>query len=401
MAETMHRDGPAIGGDAGTRRATVTWIGPGEAGGQWLVTGYDAYKLVARDHRFSADHFNPGYPSVFPVRRRESADGPRPWRTYSAMDPPDHAAHRRLVAPEFTARRIAKLRPWVQRVVRHHLDYLFEGRQTADLERDFAAPVAAEVIRGVLGVPEDRIDAWARYSGVLVGDGADRAAVAAASVGFRGELAAFIADKDAAPGADLTSGLIATYRRESGYAPEQILEFVGAIFLAGLKSTANMIALGALTLLEAPDAARSIASGEPDAAGLVVDELLRFHSIADRVTARVALEPVAIGEYTIQPGDGVVASSASANRDPAAFADPDTFSAGRACRHHVAFGYGPHRCLGEHLARLEIKVALSALFGRFPGLALAAGHPRPGIDESGIFRGLTVPLMVTGRPGGR
>jgi adenosylmethionine-8-amino-7-oxononanoate aminotransferase/cytochrome P450 len=361
---------------------------------QWIVTGYDAYKLVAGDPRFSADHFHPGYPSVFPVRRRAPAEG-KPWRTYSGMDAPDHAAHRRLVAPEFKVGRIAELRPWVERLISHRLDLLFQGRPIADLEREFAVPISVEVIRGVLGIPEDRIDAWTRFSDVLVGDGADRAAVAAASAGFRQELAAFIAGKNAALDTDLTSRLIATYRRESRYVPEQVLEFVGAIFLAGLRSTASMIALGALTLLEAPDAAQSIASGQPDAVAPVVDELLRFHSIADRVTARVALEPVDICGHQIHSGDGVVASTASANRDPAVFDDPNTFDPRRSRSQHVAFGYGPHRCLGEQLARLEIEMALSALFSRFPGLVLATGHPRPGIDESGIFRSLNAPLMVT------
>lgn len=400
MDKKRHQDCPIIK-HYRSHRDPVTWTGQGEIGSQWLVTGYDAYKLVTCDPRFSADYFHPGYPSVFPVRRRAQADGPKPWRTYSGMDAPEHAMHRRLVAPEFKAQRIGELRPWIQQVVHHRLDHLFKEGQTANLGRNFAAPIAAEVICGMLGVPKNRIEAWSRYSDILVGDGTDHAAVAAASAGFRGELATFISDKDKAPGSDLTSRLITTYRKEIDYAPEQILEFVGAIFLAGLKSTASMIGLSALTLLETPDAARAISSGETDAVAMVVDELLRFHSIADRVTVRVALEPVEIGKHTIHPGDGIVASSASANRDPEVFADPNIFNPSRACRHHVAFGYGPHRCLGEHLARLEIEVALSALFSRFPDLALAVSHPRPNIDESGIFRGLTEPLMVTSQSGGQ
>lgn len=387
----------SINGDATGQVAPIRCTERCEAGNQWRVSGYHAYKMVAGDPRFSADHFHPGYPSVFPVRRCATAEAQKFWRTYSGMDEPDHAAHRRLVAPEFKRTRIAELRPWIEQVVSHRLDQLFDQQPTADLGLDFATPVSTEVMRGVLGVPKDRIDAWARYSDVLVGDGVDRAAVAAASADFRRELATFIAEKEAAPDADLTSRLIATYRRESSYAPEQVLEFVGAIFLAGLKSTASMIALGALTLLEAPGVALSIASGGLEAAAPVVDELLRFHSVADLVTARVAVEPVVIGAHTIYPGDGIVASSAAANRDPAAFDDADTFDDSRKRSQHVAFGYGPHRCLGEHLARLEIEVALVALFRRFPDLALADGHHRPGIDDSGIFRTLDAPLVVMDR----
>lgn len=401
MVDEIRGNRSIKGDNVDDSRVSVTCIGSSEAGCQWLVTGYAIYKLVARDPRFSADHFHPGFPSVFPVRRRAPTDGGERWRTYSGMDAPDHALHRRFVGPEFKARRVAALRPWIQMVVCRRLDHLFDERLTVDLERDFATPVAAEVIRDLLGVPKDRIDAWVRYSDILVGDGTNRSAIEVASTGFRGELAEFIACKSVAPGNDLTSRLIATYRRESAYAPEQVLEFVGAIFLAGLNSTASMIALGALTLLETPDAARSIASGDPDAVLPVVEELLRFHSIADRVTARVAMESVEIGRHTFHPGDGVVASSAAANRDPGVFSDPDIFDAGREQRNHVAFGYGPHRCLGEHLARMEIEIALSELFARFPRLALSSGYPRPGIDESRVFRGLTAPLMVTDSPSTR
>lgn len=368
---------------------------PNEVGAQWLVTGYEAYKLVARDRRFSADHFHPGYPSVFPVRRQTPPDGSVPWRTYSGMDAPAHGCHRRLVAPEFTARRVATLRPWLRRLVRHRLNQMFQRQDSADLERDFAVPVAAEVICGLLGVPKNRIEAWGKYSEVLVGDGKDQAAVAGASTGFRRELADFVGRKERVPGPDLTSRLIGTYRRESHYASEQILELVGSVFLAGMNSTASMIALGALTLIDVPEAAGAITLDEPGSSESCVDELLRFHSVADRVTARVALEAVRIGRHTIRPGEGVVASSAAANRDPSVFTNPDVVDACRTSASHVAFGYGPHRCLGEHLARLEIQVALSALFGRYPGLTLADGHPRPRVDNSRVFRGFAEPLMVS------
>lgn len=394
MSETTPPIRPIIqeGGVAGDDR--VTGAGSNTFATNWLVSGYDAYKLVSRDPRFSADYLHPNYPSVFPVRRRAPETGPKPLRTYSGMDPPEHAAHRRFVAPEFKAERVAELRPWVRGLVDDRLDLLFSGRQIADLVRDFAAPISADVILRLLGVPSDKSVDWVAYAHILAGDGADRAAVAAASAGFRRQLAEFIAEKGAVASADLTGRLLATYRREQGNSPEQVLEFVGSIFLAGFKSTTSMIALGAMTLMDVPDAARSVASDESGAAAAVVDELLRFHSVADRVTARVALEQVEIAGCKIQPGDGVVASTVGANRDPTEFVDPNTFDAGRDCRHHVAFGYGPHRCLGEHLAQMEIEVALTGLFRRFPNLTLAAGHPRPEIDESGIFRGLAAPLMV-------
>jgi cytochrome P450 len=388
---------PIIAG-GGRRRSSMKWAMFGETTGSWVAIGYNTFKQVARDPRFSSNHFHPNFPSVFPMQRGAARKMQKEWRTYSGMDVPEHTAHRRKVAPEFTARRIAELRPWVQNIVQERLDRLFKGHENVDLKLSFAGPVASEVICGLLGVSGRRIETWIQHSAILLGDGADRSRVASASAEFREDLGRFVAEKDAAPGTDLTSHLIAEYRRESIYCQEQIREFVGAIFLAGFESTASMIALGALTLLDTPEAVRAIASGVPGVTKRVVDELLRFHSIADLVTARVAVDTVEIAGCTILKGDGVVASTAAANRDPSVFTDPDAFDIGRVSRPHVAFGYGPHRCLGEHLARLEIEVALSALFTQFPHLSIADSHPKPEIATSGVFRGLAAPLIVTSKP---
>ncbi len=360
----------------------------------WLVSGYEAFKRITRDPRFSADHFNPGYPSVFPVKRRHATGDPPPLRTYSGMDPPCHGFHRRMVSNEFAYRRCEALRPWIRGYVERRLDDLFAVSNPADLVTDYAEPIASEVICSLLGLPCDARSEWTALSRQLVGNGRDRAAVASSSKRFRLLVARFVANKEIDRGDDLTSRLIQKYEDASRYDSAQIVEFIGAIFLAGLHSTASMIVFGALTLLDHPEAARSIATGDEDALSSTVNELLRFHSIADRVTARVALEDVVIEGQRIAAGEGVVASSAGANMDPSMFECPELFDPARRARHQMSFGYGRHRCLGEHLARVEIAVALAELFSRYTDLALAEGFHRPWIDESCVFRRLKGPLMV-------
>jgi pentalenic acid synthase len=144
-----------------------------------------------------------------------------------------------------------------------------------------------------------------------------------------------------------------------------------------------MLGLGAFTLLEHPD--QLAAMRENPAAA--VEELLRYLSIIDGPMARVALEDIEIGGITIKAGEGIIIGTPIANRDPDAFPDPDLFDVTRAENHHVAFGFGVHQCLGQNLARMELELALTALFDRIPALRLAipAGDARmrPG-DIAGL-----------------
>jgi pentalenic acid synthase len=140
---------------------------------------------------------------------------------------------------------------------------------------------------------------------------------------------------------------------------------------AGHETTANMIALGTLYLLEHPSTLATI-KADPELWPGAVEELLRFLSIGDLVSPRTATGEVRVGGETIRSGEGMYVLNAAANRDPDAFTDPDTFDIRRTDNHHLAFGYGVHQCLGQHLARAELEIVFSALFDRWPDLRLAA-----------------------------
>jgi cytochrome P450 len=131
-----------------------------------------------------------------------------------------------------------------------------------------------------------------------------------------------------------------------------------------------MIALGTLTLLEHPDQLAKL-KADFGLAPSAVEELLRFISPGDLATSRVALEDIEVGGVTIPAGQGMILLGASANRDPAAFPEPDRLDIERGARHHVAFGHGVHHCIGAEIARVELAIVLESLFRRIPDLRLA------------------------------
>ena len=143
-----------------------------------------------------------------------------------------------------------------------------------------------------------------------------------------------------------------------------------AFLLAGHDTTATQIGAGMLALLQNPRQLQQLIADEALIPG-AVEEMLRYATIAHHNAPRVATQDVEIGGQTIRAGEGVIASLPAANRDPATFPDPDRFDIHRKAHHHVAFAFGPHQCLGQALARLELQIAFRGLLKRLPGLRLA------------------------------
>jgi cytochrome P450 len=230
-----------------------------------------------------------------------------------------------------------------------------------DLVEALAQPIPAQVICELLGVPYDdrarfQADALALFRLDLAPE-----ELSAAYAAVHGYVAELVAAKRAAPTDDLLSGLT-----ESDLTDEELVNIGFTLLGAGLDTTANMIALSAYALLCHPEQLPAL-HAEPDHA---VEELLRYLSIIPG-TVRTALEDVELGGQLVRAGESVTVSVPAANRDPAAFADPDTLDLRRRTSQHVAFGHGIHQCLGQQLARVELRVALPALFERLPGLRLA------------------------------
>jgi cytochrome P450 len=185
---------------------------------------------------------------------------------------------------------------------------------------------------------------------------------------FYGEL---IIQKEAEPGDDIISRLIDRYQQAGIYDRTMLMGLVALMVTGGHETTANMITLSALALLEQPGQLELLKKDWSLMPG-AVEEFLRYFSVASEFTGyRGALEDIEIGGVVIRKGDGVIALASAANRDPEVFADPNQLDVERSARHHTAFGFGPHACIGQNLARMELDIALVTLFTRLPGLALA------------------------------
>lgn len=306
-------------------------------------------------------------------------------------DPPHHTRLRRLVAREFTARRMDALRPRVQQITDELLDAMAARPQrAADLIKAVAFPLPMTVICELLGVPDldrERFSYWSNE--VVAPSGApDTTAHQQLSI----YLAELVEAKAKTPGEDLLSALIRT-RDENGdsLSPDELIGMAFLLLVAGHETTVNLISNGVRALLAHPD---QLADLRADYDGLLdgaVEEMLRYEGPVQNATYRYAREDLELGGAVIPAGATVLVSLAGADRDPGRFADPapDVFDIRRAPQGHLAFGHGLHFCIGAPLARMEGRIAIRGLLERFPDLAEdPAGGPLVWIGGS-LMRGVT------------
>lgn len=330
----------------------------------WLATRYADQRKLLSDPRVSADITRPGYPSPTPLRGGSIS--------FILMDDPEHARLRRMVTAPFTIKRVEAMRPGVQKIVDDLIDEMLAGPNPADLVTAFALPVPSLVICQLLGVPYADHEFFQDNSNVLINRETGPEAKAAAGVALGEYLDRLIGEKLENPGEDLLSGL--TERIRAGELTRQEAAQMGVLMLiAGHETTANMIALGTLALLEHPDQLALLReTDDPKLIASAVEELLRYLHITHNGRRRVALEDIEIAGEVIRAGEGIILANDIGNRDPDVFPDPDRLDLRRDSRRHVAFGFGLHQCLGQPLARMELQVVYSTLYRRIPTLRLAA-----------------------------
>ncbi|MBT2230017.1 cytochrome P450 [Nonomuraea sp. NEAU-A123] len=331
----------------------------------WVVTRYAEQRALLADPRVSSDITRPGYPSPAPL------NGSSPI-SFILMDDPEHARLRRMVTAPFTIKRVEAMRPAVQKIVDDLIDDLLAGPKPVDLVTAFALPVPSLVICELLGVPYADHDFFQENSKTIINREASTEQRAAALGHLGGYLHNLLDEKLANPGDDLLSGL--TERIKTGELSQRDAAGIGVLLLiAGHETTANMIALGTLALLENPGQLALLRDTEdPKLVSSAVEELLRYLHITHNGRRRLALEDIELDGQIIRAGDGLIMANDIGNRDPDAFPDPDRLDIQRDARHHVAFGFGVHQCLGQPLARMELQVVYSTLYKRIPTLRLAA-----------------------------
>ena len=333
----------------------------------WLVTRYADQRALLADARVSVDVARPGYPHLAPTNTVGGA------LSFIRLDDPEHARLRRMVTAPFAIKRIAALRGGVQRIVDSLIDDLLAGPKPVDLVAAFALPVPSLVISELLGVPYTDHEFFQDNSRTIITRTATTEQRRTASGNLAGYLDRLIGDKLANPADDLLSGLAA--RVHAGDMTRQQAAQTGVLLLlAGHETTANMITLGTLALLEHPDQLALLRdSDDPKLVASAVEELLRYLHITHNGMHRVATEDIEFAGHTIRAGDGLIMLNEVGDRDPDAFpGDPDDLDLRRDARHHIAFGFGVHQCLGQPLARLELQVVYATLYRRIPTLRLAA-----------------------------
>jgi cytochrome P450 len=343
------------------------------ADGAWDVFGYEAVRAVLADHAaFSS------------ARAMGGGGGNVLGDSLIAADPPRHRRLRALVDRAFTPRAVQALAPRIEQLAEELLA-AFAGPEL-DFVAAFATPLPVLVIAEILGVPgEDRADFKRWSDAVVTGDPAGTREMA-------GYFRRLIARRRAAgaDGGDLISALMAAEEAGRRLDERELLGFCALLLVAGNETTTNLLANTVQILSEAP-AARAALAAEPALWPGAVEEALRFRSPVQcmfRATTRAA----PLGERVIPAGRFLRAWIASANRDEAQFRDPERFDPRRTPNRHLAFGVGIHFCLGAPLARLEAQVALPALYGRFPGLRVAADRPVAYLDSAVVHGPTTLPV---------
>jgi cytochrome P450 len=333
----------------------------------WLVTGYDAVRQVLADTRFSSrldlDIVHVPWPT--PGMPDPTEPNPQTPGLFIAMDGLDHSRLRRKLIGTFTVKRMKALEQHIVEIVDRQLDQLAAMDTPVDLVKAFALPVPSLVICEMLGVPyEDRETFQANSAQFMVKDQTLDEKMAAWNA-LTSYLVQLIMGKRTEPGEDLLSDLA----RDEDLSVEELIGIAFLLLLAGHETTANMLALGTFALLEHPDQLAELRAN-PDLMPEAVEELLRYLAVGD-FFLRYATEDLEVGGETIPKGSTVVISLLAAGHDSRRFEDGDELDVHRKARGHLSFGHGPHQCLGQQLARIEMRAGFDGLLRRFPTLALA------------------------------
>ncbi len=330
----------------------------------YLVTGYaETRALLAARDAYSND-----------IRHLFAGDGPATSDDIGGLgftDAPLHTRLRKIVTPEFTMRRLARLEPMIQNITDDALDALAAAGPGADLAKHVAFPVPFNTICALLGLDYEDREAFARLGSQRF-DATNGAAAAFGAVSAQREfLFAAVARQRRQPG----SGLIGQILQAEGDAigDADLAGLADGVFTGGFETTAGMIALSTLVLLRDPAYAELVRSGNRETVDRVIEELLRYLSVVQVAFPRFAKQDMELFGTHLKAGDVVLASLSAANRDPDVAGDrPDEFDPYRIpSSGHLAFGHGVHRCIGAELARMELRIVLPKLLQRFATLAIA------------------------------
>jgi cytochrome P450 len=336
----------------------------------WLVTGPDELRTLLTNPHVSADDRTPGVPQWSPAEAKESLTRPA---TYLNTDGLEQTRYRRMVARSLSFKNANALLPVIQQHTDDCIDAMLAGPSPVDLVPALALPVPTLTICALLGVPYEDHSVFQRNAAI----GLDRNSPVDDAQRAMAEIFDYVREfvrreMDHPTGADTICAEIAEQVSAGAITFDTGTFMAASVLGGGFETTANMIALGTLAFLEHPDQAAIVRdTDEPQDVAHAVEEMLRYLAVAHASKCRVALEDIDIAGHTIHAGDGIVQGYPYANWDTTAFPEPERFDVRRPQRNHLAFGAGPHSCIGQQLARVELQVVYATLLRRIPTLRLA------------------------------
>ncbi|ASO20928.1 cytochrome P450 [Actinoalloteichus hoggarensis] len=364
----------------------------------WSITGHAAARLALSDHRFSKD---PRRHWTAYVDGRIGDDFPLiGWvlmDNLTTTHGADHTRLRRLTAKAFTPRRVAAMRPGIERLVAELLDELAAvppGRPV-DLKAAFAHPLPSRVICDLFGIPPEARARMLRGGETNVDTTLTPEESAANVEQWHREMYEFVESRRRTPGDDLTTDLIAAKEDGSQLSDSELVGTLHLLLATGTEPVMNLITNAVAALLTHPEQLALVRSGEVDLRE-AVEETLRVQAPVAHLPFRFTTEEVVLGGVTIPRGEPVLINFAGIGRDPALHgADADRFDVARKDKEHLSFGHGIYRCIGAPLAWLETEIALTALFDRFPRLTLAVDEGELEPQATFIMNGrLTLPVLT-------
>ena len=335
----------------------------------WLITSHAVQREIMSDPRLSANIGTPGYPHTTEAMKAHASDVRI---SINNADGSEHVRFRRTLTSSFTRKRMETMRDHIQQITDDLIDQMLAGPKPADLNEALSLPLPSEMICVLLGVPYEDHEFFQAHAGTTNARYKSAEESAATTATLVAYITGLIEKKMDDPAEDVLSDL--GERVKAGTLTLEEAAPLGHILLvAGHDTSANMITLGTAALLQNPDQLALLreSSDDPKFMANAVEELLRYLTIPHLLARRVAVEDIEIAGETIRAGDGVIASLPAANWDPRAFPEPEKLDLTRVASHHHSFGWGPHQCIGQQLARIELQVVFSTLFRRIPTLQLA------------------------------